>query len=1154
MGRAFPDPFEAFLENRQAQNYNDLDWERQKGSFWSGEAGFAGANLGLAALGITGGLLGGAVGMAGYFAGSAAYDAYHEAEYGGAINLRQEATAVNRLMKPLITSGPELGMSGRGLNVGGATRMAGGMAGMAKQRGLSNEDMRAVLSASVDEGLLNDVNTSGMALDKLEKVMGLMGQVAKLTGSPDFQRNLQYIGQLSRMGAGVDEISPMLSNMAPFARMAGVDVGSAMQQGGAMGAMSFAQAGFAPTMGIQTGVMAQGVARAAVASGQISPGDLARMGGEEGVAGGVQGGITTFYNKMRDYAGYFAMRGEGGNFELDKTKVARFLSDNTSIEEVRQQSLQFVANMSRAEREQFARSREGLMTGLQETMGAENALAGVWAFSRKMGRQYETPLMSSESVLLGEGFGALEAKALDAAFSNTGVQGAMLQQRRAGQMRTQASAIVDRQSQMLGSTFTERLGRQWDRMDMTAWASFQFGQTEFETLSELQGKDIQAELAAVGMGGTAVNTLLTGSMDEMTRSAITQISEGGEDLIPRSRRGALRRMDAVSGMQGMGRVGATRAALGGGIQDVPARNAFIRATGGETGVFTNTAMEQMLGGDYQPFVGEEEIAGATGRIRRGVTAGTSLEAMRDEARAFAGFGQWMEGKTDSGQSRLSLMTGQYNMMLRGIKGNDYTGAPEKLERGLKRVLMDEGYTDTEATRGARAFIGTKMQEEAGSGATRQLQALMRGGVTLDEPGTPHSLSEAQRMASEKTTELHKALGVETTEDIASINEIVRKSGKAGIQYMSLLAAKDYMNKEGADTKAAADTSTYIEDEMLAMREKLSPGQRATIEKAVARGVGGRLFEGEGQFRQATDSTDTLNWQQFRQTLGKAGGLAGEAAPMMQRLQAMQLESTLEEYYDVDVQELSGLLTGRVGGAGDERLKRLREMRETMRRATPAGANQRMVLQRFDEIVEMMPKLPSGELASFRTSEKLLTSGQVTRESLKSLDPDTRAKVEGALGVEGGLNTEARKTLQRQLGTDYEKTMRQLAVRDQAGELTGKEGVSAWQLSQQLEGGKTSEMVLGAMASGLQAGGLQLLGGGKNIGTATKEELDAAMAQGGGGAGGMAAAGGGASATALTHAAAQLNIAANNLRKATGGMGRSRPPRRGMGTLPGGRGW
>ena len=1156
MGRGFPDPFEAFLENRQSRIRTDLEWEKQKDSFWAGEGAFFAGNTALAIGGITGGVLAGGVGIAAYMGGSAISDAFHDAEWGGALNLRSQATAVNRLMKPLITSGPELGISGRGFNVAGATKMAGAMSGMAQKRGLADEDMRAVLSSSIDEGLLNDVNSLGMAIEKLEKIMGLMGKVAKMTGSPDFQRNLQYIGQFSRMGVNIEDIQPMMQNMTPFARMAGVDLGSAMQQGGAMGASSFANAGFAPTLGIQTGVMSQGVARAAVSSGQIGASDLARMGGEEGVAGGVQQGITQFYSKMRDYTGYFATRDASGAYQIDKQKVAQFLSDNTTLEDVKKQSLEFVANMSRADREKFAGATGDLMAGLQETMGAENALAGAWAYSRKLGRQYETPLMSSETVLGDNGFSPLAAKALGAAFGNTGVQGAMLQQQRAGQMREQAGRLVERERRGIGTSAMDVFENRFERMDLGKAFSFQWGKTEFETLSKVQGGDIEAELAAVGLGGTAVNTLLTGGMEELTKGAIEQIVTGEQFMPPPNRRNAIQRMNDILDHPGVKATSKLKDALGGGIQDETARYGFIRAIGGKTGTFTNTAMEQILGNETNfldiGMASEGDVRDASTKIQEGLKGGLELASMRSEAVDFPGFKEWLRGKTD-GKSREVALTHSYNTMLRSIKGDDLSGAAGMLETGLTKKLEGMGYNTDEARRGARAFIGTKMQEEGGTGLTKRLRSLMMGASSLEDPGAAVDLPHAQRMAEEKTTELHKALGVETTEDVASINEIVRKSGESGVKYLSLLAARDYMDKEGADTKAAADTSSRIEDEMVSIRQNLSAGQRATIEKAAARGVGQRLFEGEGEFRQAKDSTDTLNWQQFSQTLKKAGGLAGEAAPLMKNLQARQLEATLEEYYNIDVQEFAGLLTGKEGGTSDERLQRLREMRETMRRSMPAGANQRMVLQRFDEMVEMMPKLPSGELASFRTSEKLLDTGRVTTRSLDALDEGTRGQVQEAMGLEGGLSTDARRKLQNMLGDDkYEATMKKLAIRDTSGKLTGKEGVSAWELSQQLEGGKLAKMGLGVLASGLQAGGLKLLGGGKSIGSATPEELDAAMAQGGAAEGGVGGAGGGASATALSHAAAQLNIAASNLRKASGGMGRSQPARRGMGTLP--RGW
>lgn len=265
--------------------------------------------------------------------------------------------------------GRDIGLGGRGMSSRAAMRLGrrlqrfsnlmGGAKPTAVDGGMFNPtDIRNLVTASADAGLLDAATNIDQIEGTLKKVMTVVGRLGKLTGDPDFRNNIRELGQMKMLGFGIDQAMDVLSNMKTYGAMAGMTRGQLMSQAIQPAMARFAAAGLVP--GLAAIHAPFGAAQGRLMAGIGTPIQQALMGD---VGQRITEANATFlagHAKLLLPA-LFAAR--GGELTLDPKKISEIAS--AGVINMRSMAAQGVQNM-RQVAEQYARQKIAMGQGRQE--------------------------------------------------------------------------------------------------------------------------------------------------------------------------------------------------------------------------------------------------------------------------------------------------------------------------------------------------------------------------------------------------------------------------------------------------------------------------------------------------------------------------------------------------------------------------------------------------------------------------------------------------------------------------------------------------------------------------------------------------------------------------------------------------------------------
>lgn len=243
----------------------------------------------------------GRMGMVGMAAGALAVGASGIAEGLGNIadysmmpfrERRQMGAGMQRMSRDWVVTGPQLHATGRGLTreagieFGGAVREMAADEGFQQQTGgmFNRQDLMQITRQGGRAGLFDMAQSVPQIRDQLRTTAVTIRQFMELTNDPDVTNVIRQMGRMRQFGMTQQEMVTAAQGMRTFARAAGTTVQGVQQMGGMPGAMTFQQAGLTPGTGFQYGNYALASARQMVASGSVSPRQLALMGGVTGMA------------------------------------------------------------------------------------------------------------------------------------------------------------------------------------------------------------------------------------------------------------------------------------------------------------------------------------------------------------------------------------------------------------------------------------------------------------------------------------------------------------------------------------------------------------------------------------------------------------------------------------------------------------------------------------------------------------------------------------------------------------------------------------------------------------------------------------------------------------------------------------------------------
>ncbi len=308
-----------------------------------------GGGLGAAAGGLIGAKFGGAGGMAkgavtGQFFGGLAGGALNEIpgighamrgyqgmRWGGAM---EQMAGANQLRTgtfgKLSMEGGQMGQGGHGMSATAAHGLVQKL-GTGKTGGFNKQDLTSLAGAAAETGFLDQAGNIEQIGKTVKSLAGIMGEMAKLTGDPDFRNNLRELARMRNMGLGSGQAMTVLREQRMYARMAG---GMApVQQGGQIGAAMFQQAGLTPGLGKQLGQGAAGIAN-------LSMGGMSDI--QRGLFGGTTGVTQTMAATQAQFMGetskmilpYVVEKGTNGKLQINQERLEDVRSGRVGMQTV----------------------------------------------------------------------------------------------------------------------------------------------------------------------------------------------------------------------------------------------------------------------------------------------------------------------------------------------------------------------------------------------------------------------------------------------------------------------------------------------------------------------------------------------------------------------------------------------------------------------------------------------------------------------------------------------------------------------------------------------------------------------------------------------------------------------------------------------------
>ena len=191
---------------------------------------------------------------------------------------------------PFMVTGPNLNMmTGQGMERHAAQQTSQMLRTMVRdadfaRTGFNTQDVMRITQLSADQGLLATARDPEQIARQVKDISKAVKALVQITGDPDVRNVIASLGQMRTMGfETLAAQAGAVANRATFARMAGVSQGQMMQFESA-GAMQAQQMGLAGATGIRAAQFGAGQANIAVSSGAVQGLQLARVGGQQGLA------------------------------------------------------------------------------------------------------------------------------------------------------------------------------------------------------------------------------------------------------------------------------------------------------------------------------------------------------------------------------------------------------------------------------------------------------------------------------------------------------------------------------------------------------------------------------------------------------------------------------------------------------------------------------------------------------------------------------------------------------------------------------------------------------------------------------------------------------------------------------------------------------
>lgn len=427
-----------FGTNRGMAHQNAIHSQNQYVSGMQTAAG-VGTRFGMGAIASTlGGVFGGPIGA--LAAGSLFDMTMGQSVQNGAmasfnpvIQQRNRGLQMQNMSQNFIRSGPDMSMGGQGLSMQAAQRTANRIRNMAQDdsfqastRNMFNtQDVMKISRMASSMGMLDQAGSSDQITRDLKKISQSLSNFMKLAGEPDIQQAMQQMSNMRNMGMSFPEISVATNNARQFARMAGVDTRTIMQQG-MQGAQAFQMRGLSGAAGMNAAMGAQGFA--GLAPTAMSARQLAMAGGQQGVASTLlnAGGHAATMDVLLPSI----LSRQNGQLGIDQDALRGVLTGDQSIQQLIQQGAGNMQRLGgRSALQELATRRRELQDQASSSMSPQMQMLLPMVLAQRTAQG--TPGMSMGGALRTMGYGEQQARTIELMAESPDFKRALLQQEEA---------------------------------------------------------------------------------------------------------------------------------------------------------------------------------------------------------------------------------------------------------------------------------------------------------------------------------------------------------------------------------------------------------------------------------------------------------------------------------------------------------------------------------------------------------------------------------------------------------------------------------------------------------------------------------------------------------------------------------------------------
>lgn len=428
------------------------------------------AGIGQGVAGIGGGILGGMLGsrlgplgtIAGGVLGSAIGGGIANMVFNPAIQDAARGRAIQNMSAPWMMGGPFVNSAtGQGFNSEAARQVGTGIRHLQRdwdfeRTGFNTQDTMRMMQSSSQVGLLAGIQSPDQLVSKMKDIAKTVKVLTRITGDPDVQSAIRSLGEMRDLGfQGLGMQGGAMANRAMFARMAGVSQAQAGAYGG-MGAGIAGQYGLVGATGYMAGMAGAASANFAVSSGAVNDLQLARAGGQAGLAQINARGQLAAMNDDR-YLLAAMGRDAKGNMTVDMDAYRK--AQGMSFQEVSERAAEALRKMDSKGIFEWNSRRQEMKDQVAQKLSPFEMQANMVKQAMAFQGQFRPGEMNLGTALQSTtGMSASDARALELQFSSRGFYDTSIQQ-----LEAQKRQAMDQQRAKRDVYRTQGLGTRMGR-------------------------------------------------------------------------------------------------------------------------------------------------------------------------------------------------------------------------------------------------------------------------------------------------------------------------------------------------------------------------------------------------------------------------------------------------------------------------------------------------------------------------------------------------------------------------------------------------------------------------------------------------------------------------------------------------------------------